>query len=156
MLYGSYSMLAFESSLATNLFLLVETIGVVSSLLFTAHTVRAAEKSQRLTNLFSLTSYHRQIWMQLFTKPELRRVMNPSVDVHDQDITEEERLFVKLLILHLSTTYQATELHAVVPIEGLEKDVASFISLPIPYKVWSEISRYQNRDFVRFVQKSLC
>jgi len=36
--------------------------------------------------------------------------------------------------------------------EGLRRDIAQFLSLPIPRDVWNKIKNVQNDDFVAFVE----
>jgi len=40
----------------------------------------------------------------------------------------------------------------VVKVEGLRRDIAQFLSLPIPREVWEKIKVLQNDDFVAFVE----
>jgi hypothetical protein len=61
-------------------------------------------------------------------------------------------LFVKALILQLSTVYRAMKEGMFVPLEGLKEDIKGFFSLPIPKSVWDKISPLQDKDFVSFVE----
>lgn len=138
--------------LSTNWFSLLQSTGIIASLLFTAYTLYSTNRTLRLTNLFHITQYHREIWGQLFTKPELRKILDSNIKLEDYEISEDERLFITLIILHLSATFQAIKSRAIIPIEGLDRDIIHFFSRPIPRKVWSELKKYQNRDFAEFVE----
>ncbi len=138
-----------------NWFNLLQSIGILASILFTGYALRLTATTQRISNLFQVTQYHREIWSLLFVRPELHRIKSTDVDLEKQPISNEERLFVSLIILHLSSTHQAIKAGAIAPIEGVEQDVQKFFSLPIPNRVWHGAVEYQNSDFVEFVETCL-
>lgn len=138
-----------------NWFHLVQTVSLVLSLVFTGKSLQQAFKAQQLSNLFSLTSFHREIWSLTFTRPELRRVLKTDVDLTKEPITDDERQFIKLLILHLSCTYEGARRNSIVPIENIKSDVEDFFSKPLPIKVWEEIKVYQNKKFLEFVDHTI-
>ncbi|HEY3489579.1 MAG TPA: hypothetical protein VGK27_05585 [Candidatus Deferrimicrobiaceae bacterium] len=140
--------------LSTNWFSVIQTLGIMSSLLFTAHTLRSNNKSQRIANLFQITQYHRDMWANTFEHPELQVIFDPAVDLSRRQVTREERIFVTMMILHLNATFEAIEANAIAPIDGLRKDIVDFFSLPIPRVIWNDIRKYQNKRFVKFVQTS--
>ena len=138
-----------------NWFNLVQTIGIVFSLLFSGYAYVLALKSQRVTNTFQVMQYHREIWSSLFDHPELERVLDNSPAFEAKPLTEAERLFVTLLVLHLGSVHRAMNHNAIERIEGLELDIYQFFRLPIPALVWREIKVIQNADFVEFVEKAI-
>jgi hypothetical protein len=42
----------------------------------------------------------------------------------------------------------------VIKLEGLRRDVAQFLSLPIPKAVWEKMKALQNDSVVRFIEES--
>lgn len=42
-----------------------------------------------------------------------------------------------------------------VKLEGMQKDIKAFFSLPIPKAVWEQVKPFQDEDFVEFVENSL-
>jgi hypothetical protein len=142
----------FGDWLATNWFNLLSAAGVVGSLCFTAISLRSANQTQRIANLLAVTANHREVWRVFLNHRELARVRDASVNTAQQPITQAERVFVNMVIQHINSVYYALNDQLVVKMEGLRRDVAQFLSLPIPREVWENIKVLQNDDFVAFVE----
>lgn len=56
------------------------------------------------------------------------------------------------MIQHINSVYCAMNNQLVVKVEGLRRDIAQFLSLPIPREIWEKIKALQNYDFVAFVE----
>ena len=108
-----------------------------------------------LPNLLSITSNHRELWTELFRRPELRRVLDPAPDLECRPITVNEQLFVILLALHVSSVYEALKEDLLISQEGLRRDIWWIFSRPIPQIVWREIKVMHNDDFVDFLESCL-
>jgi predicted HAD superfamily phosphohydrolase len=139
-------MFSFTQWLAQHWFEAVQTGGIFAGLIYTAVSLRKNQQAQRITNLFALTRYQRELYSGLFNRPELRRIFHDEVDLASHPVTEDERLFLTMVILHLNLALAAMRMNAIVPIEGLERDLAEMFSKPIPRAVWKEIRSVQNRD----------
>lgn len=135
-------------------FVFLQSAGIIGSLLFTAFTIRSDLRERRVSNLFELTKHHREIWKNVFSLPDLARVSDPSPDLKQTPVTSTERLFVLLVILHLSAAFRAIQSGLLRAPEGLRHDVDSFFSLPIPASVWEQMKELQDDDFIRFVELS--
>ena len=135
-----------------NWFTLLNAVGVIGSLLFTAISLRSETKTRRIANLLTITAHHREVWKEFFSHPELARVLDASVDLLRRPITREEEVFTNFIFLHISSVHYATKDELVIKLEGLRRDVAQFIALPIPQKIWENTKLLQNDDFVRFVE----
>jgi len=129
--------------------------GIVAGLVFTAISLRTDTKVQRVANLLDITKQHRDIWTQLFERPDLKRVIDPKADLKADPITSEEELFVGIVILHLSAAQEAIKQGMFAAPEGLQKDVRRFFSWPIPKAVWEKTKEFHDQDLVRFVEKSV-
>jgi len=119
---------------------------------FTGLALRWDVKSRRIGNLINLTDAHREIWSQLYCTPKLARVLDPNANLEETPISETERLFVTLLILHLSSVYHALEEGLSVRPDRLRQDIMELFSMPIPRAVWEEIKPFQDCEFVWFVE----
>jgi hypothetical protein len=135
--------------LAQNWFDILSTIGIVGSLLFTAHSSRAETKTRRISNLITLTQNHREIWSALFKNPELERVVGTQ---SKEPITVQEEILVNLVIQHLQSVFYAVSDKLVLKPEQLRRDIRDFFSLPIPRAVWEKNKVFQNEEFVAFVE----
>ena len=138
--------------LVENWFVLLNAVGVVGGLLFTAISLRSETKTRRIANLLTITAHHREVWKEFLNHPELARVLDASADLIRQPITREEEIFTNFIFLHISGAYYAMKDELVIKLEGLRRDVAQFISLPIPEKIWEKTKLLQNDDFVKFVE----
>jgi len=138
--------------LSHNWFTLLQSLGIVGGLFFTGTALMIDARVRRVGNSFEITKQHREIWSHLFSKPSLARVLDASADVARQPITQEEELFVQMLLLHLANAHQASNARMVVAPQGLQADVAAFFSLPIPNAVWQTNQIFQDSEFVEFVE----
>jgi hypothetical protein len=130
---------------------LLQSIGIVASLLFSHLSFRADVKARRVSNTFAVTAQHREIWSQLVRHPELARILEKGVDLDKNPITAAEETFVLALIHHLGATVEAIDAGILIAPEGLPSDIRSFFSLPIPREVWGRFRSIQNRQFATFI-----
>jgi len=110
-------------------------------------------EARRVANLFTITKSHREIWTFVIERPELARVLSAKPGIEKRPITEAERRFVLFLILHLASSFEARKHGMFFFVHGLRRDVYEFFQLPIPRAVWTDFHRYQEPDFVRFVEE---
>ncbi len=82
-------------------------------------------------------------------------MLDARVDLLRYPVTESERLFVRFLILHLATSFEAGRRKMFFAEEALKKDMREFFSLPIPLDVWSGARVYQQMDFRDFVDATI-
>jgi hypothetical protein len=134
---------------------LLQTVGIIGGLLFTAYTVRKDERARQIGNLIAIKQQNREIWKELYERPKLVRVLSKEVDLNREPISTEEWLFVKFLILHLDTVHRAMKAGMFVELEGLQKDIKDFFSSPIPRAIWEKLKWLQDDDFVKFVHGCL-
>jgi plasmid maintenance system killer protein len=134
---------------------LLQTVGIVGSLLFAAYTTRKDVRARKIGNSIAINEQYRQIWKELYERPELSRVLEKAVDLGKKPISVQEELFVNMLILHLSTVYRAMRHGEFVKLEGLRKDVEGFFSLPVPRVMWEKIKPLQDTDFIAFIEDCL-
>jgi hypothetical protein len=134
---------------------LVQSIGIIASLLFSAYTTRKDERARRIGNLIAVNDEYRHIWREFYSQPGLSRVLKCDVDLSKAPVSDEEWLFVKMLILHLDTVRRAIKARMFVKIEGLREDVRDLFALPIPKAVWEKIKPFQDKDFVAFIEDCL-
>ncbi len=141
-----------EQWLTDNWFNLLNTLGIVGSLWFTAVSLRSETKTRRVANLLTITANYREVWKEYLEFPELARVIQTEVDVAKDPVTPAEEFFVNMIISHISSVYEALKDELVTKQEGLRRDVGSFFSLPIPQSIWKQTKFLQNQDFVKFVE----
>lgn len=130
---------------------LLEGIGIIASLAFTAAAFRRDDRSRRVANLFALTAEHREIWTHLYRQPELNRVLESHPSLDEDPVTNAEALIVTFLLLHLSATYRALRAGMFATGEAICRDINWFLGLPIPREVWKRSKDFLEPDFVRYV-----
>lgn len=133
----------------------IQSGGVIASLIFAGLAMLMNIRTQRLTNLLKLTSAHREIWSTLLHRSEVRRVLCEKPDLGDLPITEDERLFVTFIILHINVCVKFSNSRMVTSIEQMRLDIGELFSLPIPNQIWNSIRRYQDRDVVSFIDECI-
>lgn len=139
--------------IAENWFTALSAVGIVGGLFFTATSLRSETKTRRIANQLAMTASHRDVWKETFHNPALSRVVDPAAQLEEKPVTPDEQAFVTMVILHLSSVYEALKDELVIKQQWLRRDVAAFFALPIPKAVWEEIKLLQNEDFVAFVEK---
>lgn len=139
--------------LGDNWFVFLQSAGIIGSLLFTGISLRVDTKVRRVNNRFVITEQHRTIWTQFYRRPELARIVDTTANITETAVTEDEELFVTLVILHLTSAYYAMKDGMFPKPEGLRKDIAAFFALPIPRAVWEKAKSLQDREFVKFVEE---
>ena len=86
---------------AAHWFELLQSAGIVFGLLFTAFALRSDQRAKRVQTLLTVTEHHRNLWTQLYSRPELSRVATENPDLTKKPVVFEEELFVNLVILNL-------------------------------------------------------
>lgn len=138
--------------ISENWFTLLQSLAILSGFAFTCISLRHDKHSRRVANLLQLTAHHRDIWERLFDRPELRRVLEPNPDLTSTPVTDDEALFVRLLILHLNSTHRAIRDGLVDPPEHLGNDIRGFFCFPVARAVWNAVRHLQDQAFVEFVE----
>jgi len=141
--------------LKDNWFTLLQTVGIVGGLLFTAVSVRQSTKARRASDLLSLTQQHRELWAEVYTRSGLERIFAEHVDLVGNPITVAEERFLNQVIVHFQTGWELSRNGFLLPRSAMEKDVYSFFSLPLPQFVWKQSKDGREPEFVRFVEKAL-
>jgi hypothetical protein len=138
-----------------NWFTFLQSLGIVGGLFFTGLSSRIDAKVRRAQNGFEITKQHREIWTQLYERPDLKRVLDPAADLKSTPVSADEEMFVNFLILHLASAYRAMKNGVFVLPDELRLDASAFLSLPIPKSVWDSTRRFRNAEFLRWVESQL-
>ena len=132
--------------------MLLQSIGIIGSLLLATASFRSDSKDRRVSNLIGITNNHRKIWTQLRDQPALTRILEENPDLENRPVSRDEEQFVLFLILHLNASYHAIKDRMLIPPEQLGEDIRSFFTLPIPRSVWKKTRAYHNQEFMEFVE----
>jgi len=141
--------------LRNNWFDVVQTVGIIGSLILAANETRTAVRARKISNLNAFADRHREIWKDFHDRPDLARVLQNPVNLNDHPLTGDEEFFVSQLIIHLNNVHQAIKAGMSVTFEKLPIDIEEFFSLPIPRAVWEKARRFQEYDFAEFIDTAL-
>ncbi len=134
---------------------LLQSAGIIGGLLFTAYSIRKDNQARRISNLNAIADRHREIWQDFYSRPQFSRVLDAKVDLSKVPISQDEELFVNLLVVHLDSVHRAIKAGLFVKIEGLKQDISGFFALPIPRAVWEKYKHLLDRDFMELVESAL-
>lgn len=132
---------------------ILEAIGIILSLCFSGYALLREHKSRMISNLLALTTQHREIWSQIYTRPSLTRILDDNVRLGEAPVTDEEAIFLNFLIQHLSATYRAMREGMFETQQSIQGDIRWFFELPIPRSVWYASRALLEPDFVEFVER---
>lgn len=138
-----------------NWFSLLQGVGIVSGLFFTALSARREAHTRRITNLLSLTQQHRELWTHLLVSPDLKRVAKTEADLVSEPVSLVEEEFLNLVIVHFHTGWKLARLGPEVSLLELRKDARNFFSRPVVRAVWEQTKANRDCRFVQFVDECL-
>jgi hypothetical protein len=133
---------------------ILQDVGIIGGLLFTAASFRVDAKARRVGNLLAITGTHREIWAEKYKKPELKRISRGVQELENEPISDDEELFIRFLILHLNSVHYARREGMLLNIEGLHKDIKEFFSLPVVTLIWERLKPLQDAEFVDFIESA--
>lgn len=141
--------------LAENWFTLLQSVGIVGSLLLGVVSSRDNTRAKLAETFLTISSEHQKIWRDYYQNPDLRRVRESLVDLDVSPITLQERRFVQSVLVHVNAVFHARRLGSVIEPEGARADIRSFFSLPIPHAVYTDQKHLLDRAFVAYIEESL-
>ena len=144
-----------ELWLKENWFTLLQSLGIVSSLVFTALALRRDTKARVVSDILALTQHHRELWSEVHRRSDLARVLRKDVNLVAEPISDAEREFLKTVFVHLHTGWLLSRKGVLATEETLVADLRDFFSRPIPRHVWEEARDTRDRHFREFVEQSL-
>ena len=145
-------MAAFIAWLDQNWFSFLQSAGIIGSLCFTAAALRREKRSHDISERLSLLGQHRELWSEMYQRPDLSRVKDPNSDLVAKPISLAEREFLNLVIVHFENGWQLAKAGSVNSLQTMRTDVRTFFSLPIPRAVWEETGVSRDEAFRRFVE----
>ncbi len=129
----------------------LQATGIVGSLLFTGFSLRLNTRVQRVQTLINLTQQHRTLWLKTLDSPKLQKILSEDPSKEPFTITLDEKIFVNLVLLHLTSTLFAVRKGVVDKPAGLDTDIREFLSLPIPRSIWEEYKPLRDKGTIRYV-----
>jgi len=148
-------MAGFSSWIDGNWFNLIQTAGIVGSLLFGAATAQREAKTREIENHLTIAEQHRNLWNEARQRKDLDRIFQTDADVIKIPITVAESEFLNLVVGHFQAGWILSENGAAITLNEMRADVRDFFTLPLPRAVWERTKGMRNRRFVKFVERAL-
>ena len=141
--------------LRDNWFVFLQSAGIIGGLFFTALSIRQGTTARRVTDLLTLTEQHRELWNEVYRRPELGRVFASTIDLIANPVTVAEERFLNEVVVHFTTGWLLARKKSLITMEALKADSGSFFELPLPRAVWEQTKSARDPAFVRFVESCL-
>lgn len=134
---------------------IIQTAAIVITLLITLFVFAKNIANLKVQSQFSVNQAHREIWGNLYSSDKVSRVFSKNPDLIQCPVTEEEKMFVNMIFLHMSACLRAIKLKNIYKIEGIKEDLADILSYKIPQIVWNEVERFHDKHFIKFVNRTM-
>lgn len=146
---------ALSSWVDGNWFNAIQTAGIIGSLWLAMAAANRDAKAKEIENLLSLSEQHRELWKTVPQRKDLVRIFQPDADVLLIPVAVEEAEFLNLVIVHFQTGWWIAKAGGITTLKELRTDARSFFALPLPRAVWEKTKQNRNKEFVRFIEKSI-
>lgn len=141
--------------LEANWFSVVQSTGIIGSILLTALMLRRDRRGRRISDLLTLSQHHRDLWSEMHRRPELARIVRTEVDLVGNPITTAEEEYLMLVFTHFDTGWKIARQGSLVTLSNMAIDAGSFFTLPLPAHVWAHIRHLRDPRFVKFVDDAV-
>lgn len=131
---------------------IIQTIAIVATLYFTGRQFKKDMEDRRCTNVYNAVQSHRELWFKQSDDRRLSRIFKTNIDLKKHPVTEYEKTFVTMVILHMYAFYETYKFGTYPMEDGDKKDIKNFLSYPISNDVWNIVKIYQSKDFVEFIE----
>jgi hypothetical protein len=138
-----------------NWFNLIQTAGVIGTMLFAGLGLHREAKARETENLLTLAEHHRDLWSKISGNTDLERIFKSDADVEQNPPTIAESEFLNLVFVHFETGWSVANAGGITTLRDMQLDVRGFFSLPLPRAVWDETKGFRNPRFVTFVERAL-
>jgi len=138
----------------SNWFAVLQTVGILGSLWFTAQYFRQDSRTRQIANLLAMAERHEALWLKAQEDPKLSRILEDMPDL-SKPPTTAEREFLNLIILHFQSGWRVARTTDNDELKSLSLDAGAFFRLPLPRAVWEKTKKFRNPKFVRFVERAM-
>jgi len=135
---------------------IIQTLAIVMTLILSIVTNKYNIKQTKLNNRLTINSSHREIWTFYIDHfDELKRIFEKQPDINTKPITDNERFFVNMVLLHANVSLKANNAKTIYQIDGLKRDIQNFLSFAIPREVWKANFSVLDKDFIAFCHSNV-
>lgn len=145
----------FESDWFEFIFQLIQSLGIIITLVITIVNLLKNNKYLKSSNSLMITQNHGEIWINILNNDDLKRVFDKNADIVSTPVTEKEHYFTNMIFLHMSSCLKMCNSKSCFQIEGMKNDIKDILSYPIPNFVWTSVYKYHDKEFVDFVMHNI-
>ena len=138
-----------------NWFGLIQSIGILGSLLLAGAAFRREARARRVSDTLLLNEQHRELWTELHRRPDLGRIMQDEVNFVAEPMSLAEREFLNLVIEHYRTGFLLAHEGIGNRLEVIQRDAEVFFKKPLPSRYWKETEQERDPEFVEFINRAL-
>ncbi len=145
-----------------NWFNLIQSVGIIGSLWFTAASFQSNSKDRRedtkarkVSNILALSQRHREIWADSYKRDDLKRIFLKQVDLEAQPATIAEIEYLRERAIDFEDGWEIALLTNPEKLRPLALDACEFFSRPLPRLVWEQTKEFRNPKFVLFVERAI-
>ena len=138
--------------LSDNWFPLIQTLGIIGGLVFTALSIRQSTNARKASDLLALTEQHRHLWNEVYSRPGLTRIYEEKIDLLANPVTVSEERFLNEVIVHFQTGWQLSCHGSLLTLQAMRADASTFFKLPLPHAVWQQTKKARDPNFVHFIE----
>ena len=144
-----------SSPTLSDIFILIEGALLIGSFMFTIYQFTKDRKERKFAAIDVILKSRREVWSHDLREENLQRFKEKNIDLQKSPITMNERNLVENALNHFNLVFVASKAGLYKMDAGDRQDIAGFLSLPIPNKIWKDIKKYHKNDFVNFIDKLL-
>ena len=114
-------------------FNLVQTVGIIGSLLLAAGAARREAKAREVEDLLELVRLHRELWGNISQRKDLERIFRSNADVLEKPADSRGRRILESSFYPFSNWLDDCQIRRVdLLLAEMKADVRGFFSLPLP------------------------
>lgn len=134
---------------------IIQSLGVILTLLFTAVQIRTANKINKFNTVMAIAQAHKELWSKTLDNTDLARFNLPDdkIDITSTPVNEAEEMFAILIISHMNMVYHANRMGIFPLSDAQTSGMVELINSPIVKKVWTDIIPYQEIGYVKFMSR---
>ena len=123
------------------------------SLLLSGYLAYRGRRALEVDTQIRIVASHRDLWSQAISEPTLAQLGRPAESLFLRPVSDEEHLFVLLVINHLHSVVMAQDLGVLPRVWGIERDVAFLFSIAVVREVWRQRRHGFEPSFRDFVDR---
>jgi hypothetical protein len=129
---------------------IIHIIVIIASFCVVSYQLHKNCIQMKSQNYLKIVKSHRDIWTLALDDKEFLSVFDAA---NTNDLSEKEKVFLRLLFIHLESFFELSRRDNVIPIEKTKFDIRDSFASERVKKFWESHRKYANEDFAKFVDE---